>query len=231
MHDLIELLRNSGFGCYVIQKCISCILFADDIVLLSPSRRGLQEMLDVCVAYCKRYCLDFNAKKSQVMVVSKERVDHDNLHPLFVKDAQLEFVSEYKYLGVILGSDRGLRFPATSAIRSFYRAANSILHGRVKPDQNVLMRLLYTNCVPILTYACSVKEYSAADMLKCHVAVNNAIRKIFSFAVWQSIRHLRTSHGFKSIYELFELAKRKFLASASSSSNAVFAKLSSLTTH
>ena len=90
------------------------------------------------------------------------------------------------------------------------------------------MRLLYSNCVPILTYACAVKDYSAADMLRCHVALNNAIRKIVSFAVWQSIRHVRMSYGFDSIYELFEKAKCKFRKSASKSSNSVILQLSSL---
>ena len=42
--------------------------------------------------------------------------------------------------------------------------------------------------MPLVTYASAVREFKAADMYRCHVAVNNAIRKIFSFAVWQSIR-------------------------------------------
>ena len=181
MHDLIQQLKASGFGCQMINLCIACIFFADDIVLLSPSRRGLQEMLNICVKYCKKFCLDFNVKKSKVMIVSRNRVDHVGYYPLFLNESELEFVSEYKYLGVVLSSDKGLCFPATSTVRSFHRAANSILHGRVKPDQHVLMRLLFSNCVPIITYGCAVKDFSAADINRCHVAVNNAIRKIFSF--------------------------------------------------
>ena len=48
MHDLIEILKSSGFGCLVIQVCIACLFFADDLVLLSPSRYGLQQLLDNC---------------------------------------------------------------------------------------------------------------------------------------------------------------------------------------
>ena len=67
VHDLIQLLKDSGFGCYIIQVCIACIFFADDIVLLSPSRYGLQKLLNICVSHCKKFCLDFNVKKSKVM--------------------------------------------------------------------------------------------------------------------------------------------------------------------
>ena len=212
MHDLIELLKKSGFGCYVIQVCISCIFFADDVVLLSPSRHGLQRLLDICVDYCRKFCLDFNAKKSKVMVIGKGR-DTD-FFPLSLHNLPLEFVSEYRYLGVTFQASKQLTFSATEVIRSFHRAANSILFSRVKPNQSVLMKLLYANCVPIISYACSVREFSASDMYRCHVAVNNAIRRIYSYAVWQSIRHLRISNGYKSICEMFSLAKTKFLASA-----------------
>ena len=140
----------------------------------------------------------------------------------------IEFVDEYKYLGVQLCAGKVLSFSATTTIRSFHRAANSILYSRVKPSNIVLMKLLYTNCVPIITYASAVREFSAADMYRCHVAVNNAIRKVFSFAVWQSIRHLRISHGYKSIYEFFSSAKANFLANASSSSNLIVRHLSTL---
>ena len=224
MHDLILLLQDSGFGCHVILMCLACIFFADDVVLLSPARYGLQKMLDICVDYCKRFCLNFNAKKSKVMVIGR-KISAQSFSPLSLEGNPLEFVSEYKYLGVNLCSGKRLTFSATSTIRSFHRAANSVLYSRVKPDKIVLMRLLYTQCVPIITYASAVKEFSANEMYRCHVAVNNAIRKIFSFAIWQSIRQIRISNGFQSIYEIFASAKRKFIVKSKTSSNSVVTHL------
>ena len=130
--------------------------------------------------------------------------------------------------GVELRGGKSLSFSPLATIRSFHRAANSILYSRVKPDSSVLMRLLYTNCVPIVSYACAVIEFSAADMSRCHVAIYNAIRKIFSFAVWQSIRHIRISYGYDSIYEIFSAAKAKFLANASFSTNSIVSHLYSV---
>ena len=226
MHDLIEQLTNSGYGTYVIQMCISCIFFADDVVLLSPSRYGLQELLDICGAYCDRFCLDFNVKKSKIMIIGKNsKCDYC---ALTIHGAPLDHVSEYKYLGVNLCANKGLCFSSTTAIRSFYRAANSILHSRVKPKNEVLMKLLYANCVPILTYGCAVKEYSASEMYRCHVAINNAIRKIYSFAMWQSIRQVRLASGYDSIYEIFAKSKAKFMSSAATSSNTVVHHLATI---
>ena len=227
MHDLIERLKLCGFGCDVIQMCISCIFFADDVVLLSPSRHGLQQLLNICATYCKEYCLDFNVKKSKIMIIGK-KLTETHFASLLLNDQPLEFVKEYKYLGVELCAGKTLTFSPLSMIRSFHRAANAIFYSRVKPSETVLMKLLYTNCVPIITYASAAREFCSSDMYRCHVAINNAIRKIFSFRVWQSIRHLRISHGFKSIYEIYSSAKAKFLANAPSSSNAIVSHLSSL---
>ena len=164
------------------------------------------------------------------MVVGKSS-PNINFAPLLLNNQPLEFVCQYKYLGVDLSAGKVLSFSPTSTIRSFHRAANSILYSQVKPSKDVLLKLLYTNCVSIITYASAVREFSASDMYRCHVAVNNAIRKIFSFAVWQSIRTLRTSLGYKSIYEIFASAKTKFLTNASLSSNSIVRHLSSIVTH
>ena len=161
------------------------------------------------------------------MVIDSSSVNYDFCAPLSLNNSNLEFTHEYKYLGVTICSEKGRLFPATQTVRSFHRAANSILHSPVKPDERVLLRLLYSNCVPIITYACSVKEYSSSDMYRCHVAINNAIRRIFSFATWQSIRHLRIQHGYKSIYELFAAAQNKFMVNASVSANKVVSLLAS----
>ena len=141
---LIEELRGSGYGTYVIQMCLACIFFADDIVLLSPSRHGLQQLLNICFAYCKKFCLDFNVKKSKIMVAGYN--SHNDIPPLSLGGAPLDFVSNFKYLGVHLqASKSGLSFSCTAVLRSFHRAANSILNGPVKPQRNGLMKLIYSN--------------------------------------------------------------------------------------
>ena len=67
------------------------------------------------------------------------------------------------------------------------------------------MHLLYTSCLPIITYACNAKEFSANDMRDLNTAVNDAIRKIYSFNRWESVRVLREGSGMKSIYEIFAI--------------------------
>ena len=92
----------------------------------------------------------------------------------------------------------------------------------------VMMKLLYTNCVSILTYASAVKDFSASDRSDCHTAVNHAIRKIFSFKRYESIRFLREYFDYKSLTEIFAIAKKRFLTSLKSSNNHVLRHLITL---
>ena len=79
-----------------------------------------------------------------------------------------------------------------------------------KPKENVLLQLLYSNCVPVLTYGAEVKDLSASDKQHLNVALNNAVRKIFGFRRWESIRYLREFYDFDSIEIIFAEARKRF---------------------
>ena len=84
------------------------------------------------------------------------------------------------------------------------------LHIVSKPSEEILLGLLYSNCVPILTYACSVKQYPSKLMQNCNTAVNNALCLIFGYHRWESIRMLRDSFSYKSLIDIFGFARKKF---------------------
>ena len=49
--ELVELLRDSGYGCYVNNTLIGCLMCADDWLLLFPTLDGMQALLDICDCY------------------------------------------------------------------------------------------------------------------------------------------------------------------------------------
>ena len=110
----------------------------------------------------------------------------------------------WRYLGFSHKSGSSFTFLADLDLPKFYRSTNSIFNTLKKTNEPVLMKLLYSNCVPTLTYGCDVKIFNSKDMQSCNVAINNAIRRIFSFKRWESTRYLR---------EIFDLAKKRFTKS------------------
>ena len=73
------------------------------------------------------------------------------------------------------------------------------------------MNLLYPNCVPGLTYASEVKDVTSREMQEMNTALNDAIRRIFSYNRWESTRLLRQQLGFPNVTEIFQKRRDRFL--------------------
>ena len=59
---LLKNLKTNGVGCHIGNYYYGVLGYADDIVLLSPTRKGLQEMLKTCEKYGHEYHVTFNKK-------------------------------------------------------------------------------------------------------------------------------------------------------------------------
>ena len=60
------------------------------------------------------------------------------------------------------------------------------------------------------------------------IANNDAIRKIYSHQRWESVRDLRQSAGFPSIYDIFSRRSEAFLNGNRQSTNQVIVQLTTL---
>ena len=141
----------------------------------------LQQMLNVCADYCSRFCLRFNVGKTKVMVFGKLSRTPSSLSKISLQGISLEYVSKGKYLGFYIVSSIHFKLSIHEDLCNFFASANSILNSMTKPKENVLMQLLFSNCVPRLTYGAAVKDLSASEKQQVNVAVNNGIRRIFKF--------------------------------------------------
>lgn len=66
---LIKELRSSGLGCRLDMFFYGCLGFADDLLLLSASRSGLQSMVKFCEGFAKSKSLTFSTKKSYHVII------------------------------------------------------------------------------------------------------------------------------------------------------------------
>ena len=155
------------------------------------------------------------------MVFSKGSVQHHSLEPVTLNGVALDYADSVTYLGTTIVNDKGFSFSCENELTKFYRASNSILKAVNKPSEEILLQLLYFNCIPILTYACAIKQYPSKLMQNCNTAVNDALRLIFGYHRWESIRVLRESFGYKSLTDIFGGARKKFHVIAPYHSNPI----------
>ena len=167
-------------------------------------------MLAICEAFCNEFCLSFNVTKSKALIFGKTK--SKTFAPLFLKHEPMEYVSKWAYLGVTVVAGTTLSFTCKRELANFYRSINSLLSSVQKPNELVLMNLLYSNCVPSLTYAAEVKDLTSSEMHDCNVALNDSIRRIFSYNRWESTRTLRQELGFYNISEIFHSRRNTFIS-------------------
>ena len=67
MDGLFARLRDNGFGCYIGQHFVGGVGFADDLKLLAPSNKGLQNLVYICEDYAQEFDITFNGSKSQFL--------------------------------------------------------------------------------------------------------------------------------------------------------------------
>jgi len=79
---LIVKLRESGDGCIVNNQYVGCIVYADDIIILSCTIHGLQHMLNTCYEIAANLKLVFNCNKSKCITFGPGcKLDISDMYP------------------------------------------------------------------------------------------------------------------------------------------------------
>lgn len=86
MDDLSRTLVFTT-GCMVGDGRIHHLMYADDLIVMSPYSAGRQQLLRVCSNYELQHDIKFNAKKSVVMIV-RTKEDRKLCFPSFYLSGQ-----------------------------------------------------------------------------------------------------------------------------------------------
>jgi hypothetical protein len=164
INDINDVLDEGCDPTSLDGKTIPCLQYADDLVLVSQSKEGLQRCLDNIHSYCQKWMLKVNTGKSKVMIMSK--------HQSKIKDTwymggrELESVENYKYLGVNIsrsGSFTICKKELTEKARKSMNKLKCLLwDSRIK--KSVALKLFDQLVSPILLYGAEI--WAALDTTK-----------------------------------------------------------------
>ena len=214
--ELIDLLKASGVGCYIAEVFAASLFYADDMCILAPSLKGLQRLLSLCSAFCVDWDICLNAKKSKIMFFGKPLTQNNHYRPM-LDGVPIDWVTSWKYLGVVLTSGRRFDCSVTERVKAFYRSLNSILRVEGRSDDLVLLRLLEAHCVPIITFSIETIHISNRDEKRSlRVAYNSIFRKLFGYRYFESVTNLQHALGRPTWEELVHRRQESFVSRARS---------------
>ena len=157
-----------------------CFGYADDLLLLSASRSGLQSMVNICSEFMRKKSLKFstnaNIEKSKTkgIIFSKKPKDRNNVSPVQLNGDNLPWVGEVKHLGNILESDNSMKRDIAMKRAKLIGKINSLGQEFYFASPKVLMKLLNTYCVSF--HGGGLWDLFSGDCDKLFTAWNVAIR-------------------------------------------------------
>ena len=106
INDLAEEIKNTKVGLNLNENLdtldqlfINILLYADDIVLITSNENDLQFLLCLVENWCKRWRLEVNLTKTNILHVRKKRKLQSKFMFLFNK-RPVDYCNSYKYLGL-----------------------------------------------------------------------------------------------------------------------------------
>ena len=99
--DLLEQLTLSTYGLKINSLPVAAPTQADDIVLLSASRFGLQQLVNTCYDYAQKWRFSYNAAKCATMEMGGKRRRVSHPCQIVYGDTPIVEASSYTHLGTI----------------------------------------------------------------------------------------------------------------------------------
>jgi len=208
MNVFILELRKLNCGCHLNGVFVGCLLYADDIILLSPSVRGLQMMLDTCHDIARYVSLSFNVGKCRCMVIGK--MYNAVISPLRIGNLQIEWSNCIKYLGVYVVNCKHVKFDINPVKRSFYAACNSIFSHSHGTSEIAILTLQESYSLSVLLYAAPALTLQHRQIDELNACWNNVFRKIFGYRRSESVKDVIYGLGRVNFKYLLLLRTVKF---------------------
>ena len=134
---------------------LSCLLWADDLVLLSSSPEGLQNAIDKTHCFYADIGLQMNTKKTKVMVFNARGIKITN-NTFHLGSSPLEIVDNYQYLGIKFKPSGSFQFAMgelfDKANRAWFAISN-VLYQHKKLAVKRALQLFDSLIRPIFLYA------------------------------------------------------------------------------
>src|SRR5437870_4951867 len=174
VNDLLD--KFAKFGCYFKGISVSAIMYADDLVLLSPSICELQNMLNVCCNELALLDLQVNVKKCSAIRIGNRY--KSKCTDLILKDTKIPWTTEVKYLGIYIVAATKFKCNFDAVKANYYRSANVILAklGNYN-NKPVTLKLISTMALPCLTYSLEAISLTKTELISLNGPWTRALKR------------------------------------------------------
>ena len=155
----LDVYLKKEVGICIGETIVAHLLWADDLMLLSNTEKGLQKHLDGLKLFCANNKMIVNETKTKLMIFGKDYTGNVSFN-----NRKIELVREYKYLGNIIRSTTTNKQDIFSLNYVYLRdRANRAMFAVLQRLKNIetpppekMFHIFDTLIMPILTYGSDV---------------------------------------------------------------------------
>ena len=158
LNNLPNVFDDTCDPVYVGASPVSCLLWADDCVVMSTSQAGLQRSMDRTVSHFTSLGLSVNTKKTKVLIFNPSGHGPSKFSNInfFINNQVVEKCDSYTYLGFIFKPSgsvaAGMKELLTKANRAYYSISNILYENKKMKVENAL-QLFDMMVSPVCLYA------------------------------------------------------------------------------
>ncbi len=156
INDLPSIFTDECEPVTLYDKKVSSLMFADDVVLTSESKEGLQQSLNKLLEYSNKWMLNINTEKSKIMIFNK--TGKTSKEQFLLGSEPLENVRSYNYLGISCTPSGSFSLAVNNldqkAKKAMFKVRNSLFKVNISPK--MCLHIFDTLVRPINTYCADV---------------------------------------------------------------------------
>ena len=195
-------------------------MYADDLVLISPSSAGLSQLLRECEKFGTRHDVKYNAKKSAVMIYRSMTLKGCTISNFKLNGMILHMVASYKYLGHYITDDLSDDDDINRQRRTLFVQGNIILRKFNMCSLGVKLTLFRTYCSPMYT-AQLWWNYKKSTITKLQIAYHNILKMFLGMSKYESTSYLCTLFDIQCCQSVIRKLVYGFMCRLDSSVNCI----------
>lgn len=181
---LLDILKETNAGTVLPDGTkTSVIAFADDLLLMSPTLRGLQMLINKCLSYGKTHNISFNHIKTQFVISGNPYFQK----PMLAMNGKLVQPQEtMKHLGFIWKKHSGrllLKHHMEYRLSEMWSVVSSLISSGVRHlHPNQITQLLQSLVIPKLLYGLEIVKLSNTERQYLNRQARCALKQLFGIS-------------------------------------------------
>jgi hypothetical protein len=210
---LLEKIRNKKIGTVLANHSTSITSYADDIILMSATLRGLQEMIDTCINYGYENGIKFNPTKTEFIISGQPTMKNitlnidgtDVLPTKSLKHLGFHWMTHATNISSINKSHLEHR------INDFRAASAALITSGIRfLHPNSISTLYQSLLIPRLLYGLELCHLNKTDISRLEVIARSSLKSLFDVSKF-SRNYLNLSLGIRSIADIIYERKLSLL--------------------